>query len=272
LDNLPARISEILEHYIAQLNSIDSILVDGIYLTGSVALGDYYSKKSDIDFITVLHDAPATEIVYRLKQIHHHIETTYGYPKLNGYYVTIEEIKNKQACFPSFFRNKMYAARTFELDKFALYELKTSSLTCYGVPAAELPVHLNINEVNEQLHQNINSYWSTWIAKHSLINLNHLLLILFPRLTEWGVLGVARQLYTIETGKITSKLSAGTYCLDKLPAQFQHIILTAIKTRRVNKTQLKPSFGRAQETLHCMKFIISKFNQTYNDRIIADRF
>lgn len=158
----------------------------------------------------------------------------------------------------------MYLERQFELDKVNLWELRKSSITIYGTEAAELPIHVEINDLKEQLHHNINSYWRGWIAKHSPCHLNHLLLILFPRLTEWGILGVARQLYTLETGEITSKLNAGKYCLNKLPSELKEVMLSAIETRKINKTEFKPSINRANKTIGCMKFIIEEFNTTYN--------
>ncbi|MBD0368106.1 MAG: DUF4111 domain-containing protein [Flavisolibacter sp.] len=263
MNKLPPFIDKILNDYVSQLNSIRPDLIEGIYLTGSVPLNDYYPKKSDIDFITVLKDSPGKEILKGIQHIHRNIEITHNYPKLNGYYLTIEGITGNQKSFPSFFKNRMYFDRPFELDKLTLWELKTSSYKVYGIPAADLPVTVELKEVITQLHQNINSYWASWIWKHSSFHLHHVLLILFPRLTEWGILGVARQLYTIETGKIASKLKAGTYCLNNLPGDLRNIMLTALETRRINRTQLKPSLKRAKETLNCMKFIIAQFNKIY---------
>lgn len=257
-------IEKIVADYVSQVNAVHPNFIEGIYLTGSVPLGDYYPQKSDIDFITVLKKNPGKEILERLQHIHRSIETTYNYPKLNGYYLTIEGATSNQKSFPSFFKNRFYIDRPFELDKLSLWELKTSSYTMYGVPAADLLIEIEIKDVITQLHQNINSYWTSWISNHSSFHFSHLLLILFPRLTEWGILGVARQLYAIETGKITSKLQAGRYCLNKLPNDLKDVMSIAIETRQINKTQLKPSLRRTKETLDCMKFIISEFNRTYN--------
>jgi hypothetical protein len=265
MTNLPASVEKVLHDYVSQLNSVYPNGVVGIYVTGSVALGDYYSNKSDIDFITVLKQAPATELLKRIKHVHQRIEQTHNSPKLNGYYVTINGLNNKQASFPSFFKNRMYFERPFELDKVSLYEWRNYSYHVYGIPVAELQIEVELKDVITQLHQNINSYWTSWIRKHSALGYGHILLTLFPRLTEWGVLGVARQLYTMETGKITSKLNAGTYYLEAIPANLRDIMSVAIETRRINKTQVKPSFKRAKETLNCMQFILSEFNRMYNE-------
>jgi hypothetical protein len=266
LQQIPLLINKILDDYVSEICSILPNLIEGVYVTGSVPLGDYYSKKSDIDFITVLKSSPGKDIIEKLENIHHKIEKTYSNPKLNGYYLTVDGIKNNQVAFPSFFRNKMYFEREFELDKVSLWELKSSSINVYGLPAAELNIDVKMIDVFEQLHQNINTYWTEWIAKHSPLQLNYFLLLLFPRLTEWGLLGVARQLYTLETGEIASKLYAGKYCLDRVPVDLKEIMLTAIDTRKLNKTELKPSINRAKKTIECMKFIVHEFNKIYNEQ------
>lgn len=158
----------------------------------------------------------------------------------------------------------MNAQRPFELRNFSLFELKFFSYCAYGQPVEELSINVQFEDVIKELHNNINSYWATWVQKHVAFGFNRLLLILFPRLTEWGVLGVARQLYTLHTGSVASKLLAGTYYLQKLPFEFKDILTTAIKTRCQNKTDIKPSLKRANTTLKCMTWFITAFNKTYD--------
>ena len=53
MDKLPASVDKVIQGYVSQLNAIKPVRIIGVYLTGSVSLGDYYTNKSDIDFITV---------------------------------------------------------------------------------------------------------------------------------------------------------------------------------------------------------------------------
>lgn len=264
MNKLPSFVEKVLRDYVSQMTAAYPNLIEGVYITGSVALGDYYSKKSDIDFMTVLKEIPPEDLLRRLKHIHLNIEKAYGRPKLNGYYVTMKGIKRGQKSFPSFFKNRLQLERPFELDKVSLLEWKEFSYCVCGIPAVELPLDVQLRDVMAQLHQNINSYWTSWIRRYSPVSFNYVLLMLFPRLTEWGILGVARQLYTLETGMIASKLNAGTYCLDKLPDNLKGIMRQAIAVRRINKTQLRPSFKRAGKTLTSMRYIISEFNKVYS--------
>jgi hypothetical protein len=71
---LPASVDKVVQEYISQLGSINLQNIVGVYLTGSVRLGDYYTNKSDIDFITILQHEPTKELLHRLVNIHHRIE------------------------------------------------------------------------------------------------------------------------------------------------------------------------------------------------------
>ncbi len=263
-NKLPSPTDKILTEFVSQINKIQTDLIEGLYVTGSIPLGDYYLKKSDIDFIAILKEKPNEVVIKKIEKIHFKIEHKYNNPKLNGYYLTLEGLKNGHLKFPSFFEGKMQSERFFELDKVTLYELQTTSLNILGNPATDLLIKISFDDVVSQLYQNINTYWTTWIHKHSAFKIGFFFLALYPRLTEWGILGVARQFHTLESKKITSKHNAGLYCLDKLPKQYYNIISVAIEARKANKTQLRPSFERATKTIECMKYLIDEFNKTYN--------
>ena len=104
---------------------------------------------------------------------------------------------------------------------------------------------------------------SSWIKKKSL-------LYLLPRLTEWSLLGVGRQLYTLEKNKIVSKLTAGQYCLQTFPEEYHPIIREAIAIRQDNRRYpfvgsyaIRPSVRRMDQTLECMHYTISRFNELW---------
>ncbi len=261
---------KILADLISQLLSVRKGLVKGVYLTGSIPLGDFRPGKSDIDFIVLLEQVPDKTTLLKFEDIHKRIKQKFRRPCLNGYYLTVEDFErsgeeNKRG-LPSFFEGRWYFNRPFELDLVTLFELKTISLTIYGPPASELPIGIGLDEVLAQLHQNINTYWAVWIKTHDSFSVPGLSLALFPGLTEWGVLGVARQLYTLETGKIASKTGAGYYALDRLPRSFSDIILTAIDARKDDRLTLRPSIRRSKKTVECMAYMIAEFNRVFSAR------
>jgi hypothetical protein len=273
--SIPVHADIILQALADGITKLKAAFIKGMYMTGSIPLNDFHSNKSDIDFIILCNELPTTEFRAQLKNIHKTIDRKFK-TKLNGCYITGDRLNvhhsqnAKTLCYQE---GRLYES-AFEMAPVTLYELKTTSITLAGIQAADLPIVVEISDVNKFLYQNINTYWEKWVAKHSSAGIHQLLLALFPRLSEWVILGVARQLYTLRTGKIASKTGAGYYCLKQLPATYHSIIQEAINIRNDKSRHLlsikssyyvQPSVKRARRTIACANYIITLFNEEYRD-------
>lgn len=258
------------------LEQIKSHWIEGIYLTGSIALGDFYPQKSDIDFLVLTTELPTQSEINQLAQLHESIQKAYPKPVLNGVYLTQyhlqgNRINSTQAIH---FQDGKLNKGVFDMGPITLYELKTVAQVITGIPVQQLPIDIDLPRINAFMHRNINSYWQNWLYHHSSLVDRKLLLVLFPGLTEWGILGVARQLYTLKRGTIVSKKAAGLACFEELPTQYQPILEMAIQTRMntpswanaslKNITSIRPSLQRANQTIECMQYLIDVFNKTYS--------
>jgi Aminoglycoside adenylyltransferase, C-terminal domain/Nucleotidyltransferase domain len=270
---LPFPADKIVSEFANNICQIEPHWIDGIYLTGSITLNDFYSNKSDIDFLVLCKKFPESNTITQLKKIHHSILRRYNKPDLSGCYLTTESmsIENPESINVLSYHEGALRSTNFEMAPVSFAELKSNSITVFGKDAATLSFSSDIGSLNNFLYHNINSYWKNWITAYSNILRKKILLFLFPRLTEWSVLGVARQLYTLQTGKIVSKTDAGYYCLQHVPVEFHSIIQQAIEIRKDNRTYplvksyaIKPSVMRMQQTIECVNYIITFFNQTYN--------
>lgn len=271
--NLPSPADKIVADFVDKISSIEPNFVDGIYLIGSLPMNDFYFNKSDIDFLVFCKKLPDEKTVTQLKHIHRTIEKRYATPDLSGSYLTIDSIQTDK---PENIKTLTYHEGTmrygtFEMAPISLSELKSNALTIFGQKAETLQFDIKKDYVNQFLYNNINSYWTKWLDKHSSFFNRKLFLLFFPRLTEWSVLGVARQLCTFQTGKIVSKTQAGFYCLQQLPDKFRPIINEALKIRKDNRTYpfvksyaIRPSFKRLTQTIECVNYIINTFNTTSN--------
>ena len=263
---IPKTVERILNTMIEEIAKIRPDFIEGFYLTGSIPLNDFHPDKSDIDFIILCKYFPEQNLFEQLKKLHGKIQQEYKRPKLSGFYLTKECLRmhNELAIkVPSVFEGNMnFSDWGNGLTLVALKELKTTALTLFGTPADALTIEIKDEELNRVLFENINSYWRNWVNKHSSFHYRYLFLFSLPWLTEWSVLGVARQLYTLQTGKITSKLNAGYYALKVLPDKYHQIIQQAIEIRKSDNKLLSvgPSIKRAEQTIECVNFIIEKFN------------
>jgi hypothetical protein len=272
--NLPVPADKIVAGFLDKISRIEPKFVEGVYLTGSLPMNDFYSNKSDIDFLVICKRLPDPKIATQLRYIHKTIAKRYSKPDLSGTYLAVDSLHTVN---PEKIKNLTYHEGTlqygtFDMAPVVLSELKTNAITIAGRNSETLPIDINKSDLDNFLYKNINSYWTKWINKHSSSFSRKLLLLFFPRLTEWSVLGVARQLYTLQMGKIVSKTEAGIYCLQQLPEKFHPILKEAVEIRKDNRSYplvksygIKPSLKRATQTIECVNHIITAFNKTYND-------
>ncbi len=273
--NLPSPADKILGALIEGITKAKKDFIQGLYLTGSIPLRDYHPDKSDIDFLILCKELPDKEFRIQLSDIHRTIERKFNRSNLSGAYLTATslDVHNFYSTQTLSYHDRRLHLSNFDMAPILLYELKTIGITFLGIPAQDLPIIVHINDVNRFLFDNINSYWKRWTSNHSTLFKQKLILLLIPRLTEWVILGVARQLYTLRTGEIASKTSAGRYCLEHLPQKYHPILQQAIKIRGDNHRHMlylkhsyyvQPSIKRTIETLDCTNFIIAQFNSEYS--------
>ena len=96
VDALPVNVSNIVarvvEDYLDDLDATVPGLVAGVYLTGSVALSDFHPAWSDIDFVTVVHQAPDDMQRMLLADVHERVAQRQPSPRLDGYYLRWEDL------------------------------------------------------------------------------------------------------------------------------------------------------------------------------------
>lgn len=273
---IPYAADVIIKKLIEGITTIKHDFITGVYLTGSVALNDFYPGKSDIDFLILCKQLPTGETTLQLKRLHRLIERRFKKWQLNGSYITNEalNVHNCQTTKTLSFHEGQLNESAFEMAPVTLFELKTTSITLHGIPANELPVVVEPKDVNDFLSTNINTYWKNWVTRHSSLIQRKLLLLLLPGLTEWVILGVARQLYTLRKAKIVSKTDAGYYCLDLLPPRYHCIVQQAINIRQNQSKHfltlkssyyVRPSLKRLAQTIDCARYMIQRFNKEYTE-------
>ncbi len=271
-DRLPESARAVVSQFVDALSSIAPGGVEGVYLTGSLAMDDFHPAKSDIDFLVLCTALPDGEFLAQLEQIHKEHRRRFPAPALSGVYLTRDALHapRPEAARVLSWHDGRLLYGPFEMAPVSLAELRHCAITFFGPPAGSLPVGTDPYALNRFLHENINTYWTRWINRHASWLGRRTLLVLFPRLTEWAVLGVARQLCTLQTGRIVSKTEAGYYCLEKLPPQFHPVLREAIAVRRDERTYpflrsyaIRPSFHRAAQTVACVRHIIVVFNESF---------
>jgi hypothetical protein len=255
--SLPAEVVIVMSAYLRLVDARLPGRVSGLYLVGSLALDDYRSGQSDIDFVTVIDPGFTPSELTQLKQIHNELRRARKSPTLDGVYVTWSELRAepKELAAPYCLNG-----RFFPSGGFAANPVTWSTIFRHPVPMrgpANPAIWRDDKALRRWCRENLRSYWADWVYKarnrfaQRLYSYSHQAVI-------WGVLGVTRLHATIKTGEIISKTAAGAYALEAFPAQWSAIVEDALGGRLGPPAVSRYGvFARRRDALAFMEYVIS---------------
>ncbi|MBV6443440.1 MAG: DUF4111 domain-containing protein [Haliscomenobacteraceae bacterium CHB4] len=264
--SLPPSAEKVLDYYFQGIDATLPGFLEGFYIYGSLSLADFRPYKSDIDFVAVTTRLPTPLDIEKLVAIHRKTRWRFLQTDMNGLYVHGANIpasvrgNRKCICFQN---GKPSPENLHENNLITWYQLKNNAIVLRGPHPKVFPYEVSANDLRMEMKRNLNAYWVNWMARHRRFGLEKLLLLGFSQKTEWGVLGVSRQWYTLETGGITSKTGAGEYCLNQFSDWYGDILETALAIRANRPAPIRNARRRAQATFDYMEFLIQEFNQRY---------
>jgi hypothetical protein len=209
-----------LEPVEAYLNAVDRArpgLVSALYLTGSVALGDFRENCSDVDFIAAVTRSLSTNDLDELRRVH---ESLPPRPHLDGVYLTAADF----AAQPSAGESAPYtlngefhpSGECFQLNPVLWAELAQDGVTVRG-PQPIVAID------GERLHEwnlaNLRDYWQPYVASARAImaGRDQDMPLPYPEALPWLVTGPPRLHLTLATGEIASKTKAARYAAALFP-------------------------------------------------------
>ncbi|TDQ47989.1 nucleotidyltransferase domain-containing protein [Actinorugispora endophytica] len=210
-------------------------LVEGLYLTGSVALGDFRPHTSDVDFVVVtthrLDEAERTA----MRRVHARMRSRFPRPQFNGIHVTWDDLTaDPQHCGPvvSVVNGRFRRKAGPDVNPATWHVLAERGVTVRG----PLPIELDVWDERVSLQAwslgNLDEHWRRWRAKAGSLITPRGLAALGSLAPSWGVLSVSRLHFTLRTGEITSKSGAGFYALHAFPERWDRIVNECLRIRR----------------------------------------
>ncbi|MFD1738146.1 aminoglycoside adenylyltransferase domain-containing protein [Bacillus salitolerans] len=232
IQSVPNEAAIILTEYVHELASRLPNRVEGIYLHGSITL-HAFDERSDIDFITLINNPLSKEEKESVKAIHQQIAERYTSHQLEGAYLSKEEFgQNNHHSVPFYDGDEfIYDQPFYNHNPVTWWTLKHHGITVFGKELKEISFDDHSSVLVDYVKENMNSYWKNRF--HSIKELDY---SKFPKESinaeiEWSVLGVLRQVYTINEQKVTSKIEAGEYGLEILPHRWHDVIREAVRIR-----------------------------------------
>ncbi len=256
-------------------NELYSILKEelaGVYLIGSLALGDHNKKYSDIDFVVLCRSLDYQKVVKKIAAVHKKLIQL----KLNGIYVTYEQLGKTAKEIKSLLyhhEGRLYFCESrdqlYEINPITWFELKHNAITLQGIKAKELPLHIQCEDLINYICTNANTYWKQWLQKSSNpFHPYYYYTLLSMSGVAWCATGLTRQLYTLKEGKISSKQNACYYGIKEYP-RYSRLFKSIIDYRSGSAS--KKAFSLKGEMLHFMEFAIEHLDKTLSDRSLAEK-
>ncbi len=230
---LPPLVQEIVAAYLALVDREAPGLVQGLYLTGSVALSDSRPGASDIDFVAVTAAGCDTAAIAALERVHGTLAARYRRPFFDGVYVTWDQLAHNPlhaAPGPHAHEHRLQVQTSDEPVTWHI--LAHHGLTMRGPRRQELDIWTDRDVLAAWTRDNLERYWRPWLQRSAHLLSRPGLVCLGSWGPAWGVLGVSRLHYTLATGAITSKDGAGVYALDAFPSRWGRIITECLRLRR----------------------------------------
>jgi predicted nucleotidyltransferase len=86
------------------MNAVDAEapgLLEGLYLTGSAALGDFRPHTNDIDFVAVTATRSCEAAIPTLERVHRQLRRRWHRPFFDGSYVDVERSRARPRAYPA---------------------------------------------------------------------------------------------------------------------------------------------------------------------------
>ena len=223
---VPAEVARICTRYLRVADREAPGLVEGLYLHGSVALGDYRRGRSDIDFVAVTA-WPAH--IDDLRAIHRALRRRARRPFFDGIYLGRHALRRdprRLPAGPAVHEWRVNGSSRFERSLVTWHLLAQAGVTVRGPAVAELGIHTDWPGLAEATRRNLDEYWAPWLDRRARGPVG-----LSSWAATWGVLGVARLRHTLAAGRITSKTDAAGYALATYDPRWHRIIEEALRIR-----------------------------------------
>ncbi len=203
--------------------------IEGLYLVGSVALGDW-TPHSDIDVVAVVADPSDPDLPVDLGAAHARFDSDIA---VDGPYVAWGDLVVPPMAVqrPWVLDGEYHVdGESFEINPVVWYTLATCGIPLRGEHPSRLGVYVDVDDRRRWVRENLQTYWRgvgerlrAGIGPTSDETADGAVL-------EWVALGVARMLYTWETGDVTSKSAAGRWAAVRAP-DFADMLLAAVDLR-----------------------------------------
>ena len=240
------------------LDNVRAVLGDyftGMYLYGSLAIGDFDASVSDIDFLVVTSEKLPRNLILDLKTMHTHLyESGLEWAtKLEGAYIPLNAIRKYDPTGPVcplvhmnvfFHKNEFLVARpesNWVLNRHVLYK---SGVVIAGPSLKTIIDPVPPEELKEAVITMLRDDWKPWVYNSDLF--------LGTGYQPFVVLTMCRSLYILEHGTIASKRQSAEWVIVNSDRKWTELIKQAMAWRYGDPP------GDIGQTQKFMRYVLEK--------------
>lgn len=239
-------------------------LIQGLYLVGSAVLDDWH-PSSDVDIIAFTSGVPDDDDVVPMREAHEATKVELGDVNIDGPRLAWSDIARPpiQVVRPWSLDGEFHHDDgCFEINPVMWFTLATYGAAIRGPETAELGIDLSPANLLSFVRSNTDSYWRSVADEVTMATQDPDRTEFEAEITVWAVLGIARMLFTIQTGDIASKSAAGIWLADQFP-EHRGLVEHALSIRR-RGAQAPDTRETADATAGCVHDIIALVMSTEN--------
>jgi Domain of unknown function (DUF4111) len=231
---VPRKVDEVVRTFLPMVDRAAPGLVEGLYLHGSVALGDFRVGRSDIDFVAVCADRPGDDAVTALAGVHRDLDRLHPRPYFDGVYLTKADLAaGPDGCpdVPGCHESTFEPSGRMMLCPVTWHELDEHGVVMRGPALEKLALWTDQAVLLAFTRNNLQTYWHGWVAGLDRLAEEASERTSNPWFVDWCVLGSVRLHALLATGRLHSKGSAGRYALGALDSRWHQILTEALRIR-----------------------------------------
>jgi hypothetical protein len=263
-------VEEVVGTFLALTDAEVNGLVEGLYLEGSVALGDFRPHTSDVDFVAVTASPPDAAALAGLARVHARLRERRTRPFFDGIYLTWRDLAAGPAAAapPTSHEGRFRAAGDGGQSPVTWHTLARYGVACRGPAAADLDIWTDPAALAAWQDANLDEYWGRLLANASRLFSTSGLFALTGYAAVWGVTGVSRLHYTLATGDITSKEGAANHALRTFPDRWHRVINESLRIRRAEprRSYYRSPTTRRRDVLGFGEMVIRDAHHIYAHR------
>jgi len=208
---LPEPVRPLLQLLSERLQSEFDADLAGVYVHGSIALGDYRHGSSDVDLLVVTERELVGDDRARVRRLHDGLRRDAPQASLlEGMYLSRAALSaSDRAARHLYVKRGRLRPGGHRVGPTARAMARSHGVALFGPPAAELFPEVAPEAVVAEMDYNLNVYWARQLRRPYLY--------LFDAPVEFALLTLPRIVHTLETGTMISKGAAADLLRARYP-------------------------------------------------------